>query len=95
MAAARRLLAASSSKLANYDVARTDIVNALHARPSYDVRCNALDTIELATKRALHGDVVYFSASTRNGPHPRGQGPSGTVSQPNWPKRTPAVNADH
>jgi hypothetical protein len=43
------LLAASSSKLANYDVARNDVVNALRTRPSYDVRCNALDTIVLAT----------------------------------------------
>lgn len=43
------LLAASSSKLANYDAAHTDIVNALRTRPSYDVRCNALDTIVLAT----------------------------------------------
>lgn len=43
------LLAASSCKLANYDTARTDIVNALRTRPSYDVRCNALDTIVLAT----------------------------------------------
>jgi hypothetical protein len=43
------LLAASSSKLANYDVARADIVSALRTRPSYDVRCNALDTIVLAT----------------------------------------------
>jgi transcriptional regulator with XRE-family HTH domain len=43
------LLAATSSKLADYDTARTDIVQALRTRPSYDVRCNALDTIVLAT----------------------------------------------
>lgn len=43
------LLAASSSKLANYDVARNDVINALRTRPSYDVRCNALDTIVMAT----------------------------------------------
>jgi transcriptional regulator with XRE-family HTH domain len=43
------LLAATSSKLADYDTARSDIVNALRTRPSYDVRCNALDTVVLAT----------------------------------------------
>ncbi|MGH3692895.1 MAG: helix-turn-helix domain-containing protein [Pseudonocardiaceae bacterium] len=43
------LLASTGSKLANYDVARSDIINALRTRPSYDVRCNALDTIVLAT----------------------------------------------
>jgi transcriptional regulator with XRE-family HTH domain len=51
------LLAASSSKLANYDVARTDIVNALRTRPSYDVRCNALDTIVLATVALNAGEA--------------------------------------
>ncbi len=52
------LLAASSSKLANYDVARTDIGNALRTRPSYDVRCNALDTIVLATVALNAGETV-------------------------------------
>jgi transcriptional regulator with XRE-family HTH domain/tetratricopeptide (TPR) repeat protein len=51
------LLAASSSKLANYDAARTDIVNALSTRPSYDVRCNALDTIVLATVALNAGEA--------------------------------------
>jgi transcriptional regulator with XRE-family HTH domain len=51
------LLAASSSKLANYDVARTDVVNALRTRPSYDVRCNALDTIVLATVALNAGET--------------------------------------
>ena len=51
------LLAASSSKLANYDTARTDVVNALRTRPSYDVRCNALDTIVLATVTLNAGET--------------------------------------
>ncbi len=51
------LLAASSSKLANHDTARTDIVNALRTRPSYDVRCNALDTIVLATVALNAGET--------------------------------------
>ena len=51
------LLAASSSKLANYDVARADIVQALRTRPSYDVRCNALDTIVLATVALNAGET--------------------------------------
>lgn len=52
------LLAASSSKLANYDTARTDIVRALRTRPSYDVRCNALDTIVLATVALNAGEAA-------------------------------------
>lgn len=51
------LLAASSCKLANYDAARTDVVNALRTRPSYDVRCNALDTIVLATVALNAGEA--------------------------------------
>lgn len=51
------LLAASSSKLANYDAARTDVVNALRTRPSYDVRCNALDAIVLATVALNAGET--------------------------------------
>ncbi|HEY6422739.1 MAG TPA: helix-turn-helix transcriptional regulator [Pseudonocardiaceae bacterium] len=50
------LLAATSSKLDDYDTARTDIVNALRTRPSYDVRCNALDTIVLATVSLKAGE---------------------------------------
>jgi hypothetical protein len=51
------LLAATSSKLADYDTARTDIVNALRTRPNYDVRCNALDTIVLATVALNAGEI--------------------------------------
>ncbi len=51
------LLAATSSKLASFDVARADVVNALRTRPSYDVRCNALDTIVLATVALNAGET--------------------------------------
>ncbi len=51
------LLAATTAKLADYDVARTDVINALRTRPSYDVRCNALDTIVLATVALNAGET--------------------------------------
>jgi hypothetical protein len=38
-------------------VARTDVINALRTRPSYDVRCNALDTIVLATVALNAGET--------------------------------------
>lgn len=59
------LLAASSSKLANYDSARTDIVQALRTRPSYDVRCNALDTIVLATVALNAGETAIGIGEAR------------------------------
>lgn len=43
------LLAAAEMKLGNYTGARANVLSALQNRPSFDVRCNALDTIVLAT----------------------------------------------
>jgi hypothetical protein len=51
------LLAATTAKLADYDTARTDVTNALRTRPAYDVRCNALDTIVLATVALNAGEL--------------------------------------
>ncbi|MGH3920165.1 MAG: helix-turn-helix domain-containing protein [Pseudonocardiaceae bacterium] len=51
------LLAATTAKLANYGVARTDVIQALRTRPSFDVRCNALDTIVLATVALQAGEI--------------------------------------
>lgn len=51
------LLAATSSKLADYDTARTDVTNALRTRPAFDVRCNVLDTIVLATVALNAGEL--------------------------------------
>lgn len=51
------LLAATTAKLADYDTARTDVVNAVRTRPSFDVRCNALDTIVLATVALNVGEL--------------------------------------
>lgn len=51
------LLAATTAKLADYDTARTDVVNALRTRPSFDVRCNALDTVVLATVALQAGEI--------------------------------------
>ncbi|MGH4007247.1 MAG: helix-turn-helix domain-containing protein [Pseudonocardiaceae bacterium] len=51
------LLAATTAKLADFDTARTDVVNALRTRPSFDVRCNALDTIVLATVALNAGEL--------------------------------------
>jgi hypothetical protein len=43
------LLASVETKMVDYDAARADVLAALRTRPSYDIRCNALDTIVLAT----------------------------------------------
>ena len=59
------LLAATGSKLADYDGARTDVINALRTRPSYDVRCNALDTIVLATVLVNAGELSAGHAQAR------------------------------
>lgn len=51
------LLAAVELKLANYEGARRDVLSALRTRPAYDVRCNALDTIVLATILINSGEI--------------------------------------
>lgn len=51
------VLASGELKLGNYDVARVDGTNALRSRPVFDVRCNALDTIILATTNMRAGEL--------------------------------------
>lgn len=51
------VLAAGGSKLGDYDIARADVTNALRTRPEFDVRCNALDTIVLATTNIQAGEL--------------------------------------
>lgn len=59
------LLAATGSKLADYDSARTDVQQALDTRPDYDVRCRALDTIVLATILINAGELRDGIMETR------------------------------
>lgn len=51
------VLASCELKLGNYDCARADGLNALRVRPEIDVRCNALDTIILATTSMGAGEL--------------------------------------
>jgi tetratricopeptide (TPR) repeat protein len=50
------VLAAGEAKLGDYDYARADVTNALRTRPEFDKRCNALDTIVLATTNIQAGE---------------------------------------
>lgn len=59
------LLAATGTKLADYEMARTDVGQALNNRPDYDVRCNALDTIVLATILINAGELREGITETR------------------------------
>ena len=59
------LLAATGTKLADYETARTDVRQALNNRPDYDVRCNALDTIVLATILINAGELREGIGETR------------------------------
>jgi len=59
------LLAATMTKLADYERARTDVRQALNNRPDYDVRCNALDTIVLATILINAGELREGISETR------------------------------
>ncbi len=59
------LLAATGTKLADYERARTDVRQALNNRPNYDVRCNALDTIVLATILINAGELREGISETR------------------------------
>jgi len=51
------VLASCELKLGNYDSARADGLHALSLRPEVDVRCNALDTIILATTNMQAGEL--------------------------------------
>ncbi len=51
------LLAAGEAKLGDYDLAREDVVNAIKTRPNFDKRCDALDTIVLATTHIQAGEL--------------------------------------
>lgn len=59
------LLAATGAKLADFEPARTDVQAALRARPEYDVRCRALDTIVLATILINAGELAEGVTETR------------------------------
>ena len=59
------LLAATGTKLADYGTARMDVREALNNRPDYDVRCNALDTIVLATILINAGELREGTSETR------------------------------
>ena len=59
------LLASVESKAGDLDAARADITRALDTRPDYDVRCNALDTIVLATILIKAGEFRDGVATTR------------------------------
>lgn len=59
------LLASVEAKSRNLDAARADINAALHARPDYDVRCKALDTIVLARVLIEAGEFREGFAETR------------------------------
>lgn len=59
------LLAATESKLADYEPARADVQRALDTRPDYDVRCRALDTIVLATILVNSGELRDGFTETR------------------------------
>ncbi len=50
------VLAAGEVKLGDYGRARADATRALETRPAFDVRCNALDTIVLATTNINAGE---------------------------------------
>jgi transcriptional regulator with XRE-family HTH domain len=53
------LLAAGETKLGDYDIAREDVVSSLRTRPVFDIRCNALDTIVLATVNIQAGELRH------------------------------------
>lgn len=59
------LLAAVGSKLGDYETARADVKAALRTRPEFDVRCNALDTIVLATILVNAGEIRDGVATAR------------------------------
>jgi hypothetical protein len=59
------LLAATESKLADYEPARADVQRALDSRPTFDVRCRALDTIVLATILINSGELRDGFTETR------------------------------
>lgn len=59
------LLASVEVKAGNLDAARADITRALDTRPDYDVRCNALDTIVLATILINAGEFRDGVVATR------------------------------
>lgn len=63
------LLAATGSKLADFEAARTDVQRALDLRPDYDVRCRALDTIVLATILINAGELRDGISETRRALH--------------------------
>ncbi|MGH3910801.1 MAG: helix-turn-helix domain-containing protein [Pseudonocardiaceae bacterium] len=63
------LLAATGSKLADFEAARTDVQRALDVRPDYDVRCRALDTIVLATILLNAGELRDGISETRRALH--------------------------
>ena len=60
------LLAATEAKLADYELARSDVQRALDTRPDYDVRCCALDTIVLATILISSGELRDGINETRH-----------------------------
>jgi transcriptional regulator with XRE-family HTH domain len=59
------LLAATEAKLADYELARSDVQRALDTRPDYDVRCRAMDTIVLATILISSGELRDGITETR------------------------------
>jgi transcriptional regulator with XRE-family HTH domain len=50
-------LAAAEQQLGNYDAARVEGMNVLSARPADEERCNALDTVILATTNVRAGEL--------------------------------------
>lgn len=60
------LLAAVQVKLGDHEQARRDVMAALKARPAFDRRCDALDTIVLATALLNGGEINRGIAATRD-----------------------------
>lgn len=59
------VLAAAEIKLRDYDRAHGNVTRALATRPSYDTRCQALDTIVLSRIQIESGELAKGVKSTR------------------------------
>jgi tetratricopeptide (TPR) repeat protein len=59
------LLAAVENKLGDYEPAQADVRAALRTRPTYDLRCTALDTVVLATVLLRAGELAEGMTQAR------------------------------
>jgi tetratricopeptide (TPR) repeat protein len=59
------ILAAAEVKMSDFDAAHTDVSRALASRPTYDVRCSALDTIVLSRLLIDAGEMAKGVTQSR------------------------------